>query len=120
MNKLTHQDCIDLKEAGFPFKEKYSCNSCGFIRTNRSNWCDVGCGRDNPGMTKIGDKPLLEELIEKCRNKINPFVLEENLIPPSNDKKWHAALTGFIGAFGAFDIQAVKNLYIALNKRVID
>ena len=34
-------------------KEYYKCSICGFSETNRSTWCDLGCGSDYNEMIEV-------------------------------------------------------------------
>jgi len=48
-------------------KKHYRCSICGYSEHNRSDWCDLGCGRDYNEMIEV-----LEPLEEKkctCQNE---------------------------------------------------
>lgn len=93
MNKLTYQDCIELKEAGFQL---------------------VPCHQNYKDSFQFPDGtyravPKLEELIDVCGDG---FI---NLKKVGGLWEAYSSLEDF--HLGSSPIQAVKNLYIALNKK---
>ena len=101
MNKLTYEQCKELKDAGFPQEEngnRFYCNKelCG------RNYDD--CDQE---VVRI---PTLEELIEELGENLSEmkqYVLGQwSAHSPKND----------VGV-GASLITAVYNLYLALNKK---
>ena len=46
-------------------KKIYMCNICGVSLTNRSTWCDLGCGSDYNKMIEIKGLPGLISLAKK-------------------------------------------------------
>lgn len=95
MNKLTYEDCLELKDAGFP-QNKYREGTKG------------------AGPVYFEYYPTLSELIEEC-GALSLFVLMKDHLG------WSAGcgndLLNGTKASGSSPEQAVKNLYIALNKK---
>lgn len=43
----------------------YACGNCGVSVTNRSDWCDLGCGNDYGEMIDIGGRRFIDYSINK-------------------------------------------------------
>src|SRR5690606_21209040 len=74
MNKDTQNNWVE--------ERKYMCKFCGFCPTNRSTWCDKGCGSDYNEMIDVTDvynQALLEteqRAYERCLKLINEITLD--------------------------------------------
>ncbi len=105
--KLNYEDCKELKDAGFPMKKlkDYDMTQCPFI------W---GHFKADDGESYI--QPSLSELIEACGERFGGLVRHY-------DNTWSATeylqfSTGSIQiTHGSSQEKAVKNLWIALNKK---
>jgi hypothetical protein len=106
---ITHEQAKELKEAGFPqtrtlaFPYPNYYNQDGLIRNPARS-----CTEDWSLMIKI---PILSELIEACGG--------DSVIVLTIGKSLSTALHGKTGLIsqGKTPEEAVKNLYIALNKK---
>lgn len=100
---LTYQDCQELKDAGFP--QELNGDYVLVNGTKREGFYD----KEFAGVYC----PTLEELIEECGER---FVDLINSTKYESDVKWQANGENTDTQFGSSPIQAVKNLYCALNK----
>lgn len=98
--KLTYEDCVELKDVGFPQGNERFINKDNDI-VDIENWSE-----------EYTYFPILEELIEACGDSIKEINLEEDtkVAVGWNGKK-------ILYGKGKFTEQAVKNLYVALNKK---
>jgi len=52
-------------------KKFYICNNCGFSLTNRSTWCDMGCGSDYNEMIEVkGMEQALQDTREEAYKEV--------------------------------------------------
>ena len=123
MNNLTYQDCVELKEHGFPQE----------IPVGGTYWEGLNAGGGGPhesiftgdeeeismSVGEITYSPTLEELIEACSkdlsmvcNRLTHWVA----IGSFQDKNTNIV---HVHETGSSPSQAVKNLYCALNPKKI-
>lgn len=118
---LSYNDALELKERGFPQGDELYC-ACAFTTEEERKELDMDVVYDC--QTERVYKPTLEELIESCGDKM------VGLIKHDDGSGWTAVKNGdtlFTPdlkendkalSTGSTPSQAVKNLWIALNKKV--
>lgn len=114
-SKLTYEDCLQLKNAGFPQKGNGGELMGNNERPNRFNLERLWIGDKEtyqPILDKIVYEPTLPELIEACG--IHFYSLTSNL-----ESKWTVKHENGTEYVGSSPEQAVARLYIslALNKK---
>ncbi len=104
---LTYSDCQELKEYGFP-------------QSGRGEYVEDVGSYDEMGMTVVAYAPTLSELISECGEGFAVLVRVDR----SEDGKGIFFSAGYDKyainhQTGATPEQAVKNLYVALNKKTV-
>jgi hypothetical protein len=52
----------------------YACSNCGVSETNRSDWCDLGCGSDYNEMIDVGGRRFIEYSTKIKKTAISPII----------------------------------------------
>lgn len=109
METLTYEDCKELKDAGFPQKTLNKSISCPEYGNDRWKIEPNYCGH-------FLHEPSLSGLIEACGEE---FLGLAHATDVGDGKRWSAFNIDFpIGVLeGISPEQAVKNLWIILNKK---
>jgi len=105
---ISYELALKLKEAGFP-----QDNPKKIWTTETGGWCNF----PNGGVFI----PTLEELIEACGERFNSLERRPDgwrAVNHDNPDDFHFdALIPFLTTVGSTPIEAVANLYLALNKK---
>jgi len=112
MNKLTYEDCISLKNAGFP----QPLVGKGFKKNG------IECAYDVSKYIEFKEDyiylPSLEEIIEQCGEGFDQ--LTRSIDQGGETYWWASSINPKLREFNADSpIIAVKNLYCALNPKKI-
>ena len=51
----------------------YACSNCGVSLTNRSDWCNLGCGSDYNEMIEVGGRRFIDYSIN-IKNKLDLII----------------------------------------------
>lgn len=119
--KLTYEDCKELKDVGFPQNFPIGCNFYWQDTKEEETYNPVNCNQITPdGAVLI---PTLSELIEACATMCFKDKKAFRVFELRGEGKWVASLQDYtdhtyIWYESKSPEQAVKNLYIELNKKV--